>query len=221
MSSSRPTRRSVLFGAAGLAVLGLAACAPTPSTRRLSAGPNIDPDYIAMYAEKPYERFPIPRAEIEKIDPQFYRQLVTDPTGELPGTVVVDTTNRFLYLVMDNGQALRYGVGVGRDGFLWSGRGTIAYKKEWPTWTPPSEMIDRQPELEQYRNGMEPGLMNPLGARALYIFDNGRDTLYRLHGNNDPYAIGKAVSSGCIRLLNQDIIDLYSRVPAGTRILVK
>lgn len=173
-----------------------------------------------MYAALPEERFPIPAAEIDKINPKFYRQVVDDPTGERPGTVVVDTADRFLYLVQDNGQALRYGVGIGREGFSWSGRAVIAYKRAWPTWTPPSEMIARQPELEEYRHGMEPGLGNPLGARALYIFQDGKDTLYRLHGNNDPIAIGRAVSSGCVRLLNQDVIDLYRRVPDGTSILV-
>jgi lipoprotein-anchoring transpeptidase ErfK/SrfK len=134
--------------------------------------------------------------------------------------VVVDTANRFLYHVRAGGQAMRYGVGIGRDGFAWSGRAVIAYKRKWPTWTPPAEMIERQPELERYRYGMEPGLANPLGARALYIHDDGVDTLYRLHGNDDPYAIGKAVSSGCVRLLNQDVINLYEHVKDGSPILV-
>jgi lipoprotein-anchoring transpeptidase ErfK/SrfK len=115
---------------------------------------------------------------------------------------------------------MRYGVGIGRDGFSWSGRARIAYKREWPTWTPPAEMIARQPELEPYRHGMAPGLDNPLGPRALYIFQGNRDTLYRLHGNPDERSIGKAVSSGCVRLLDQDVIDLYNRVPAGSPILV-
>ena len=110
---------------------------------------------------------------------------------------------------------------IGRDGFSWGGKGTIAYKREWPRWTPPAEMIVRQPELEIYRNGMEPGLENPLGARALYIFQNGQDTLYRLHGTLDVETIGKAVSSGCVRLLAQDVIDLYERVPNGSPIVVR
>lgn len=173
-----------------------------------------------MYAARPYERFPLPAARIELVPPQYWRQAVTDPTGEKPGTVVVDTANRFLYVVEEGGQAMRYGVGIGRDGFAWSGRAHIAYKREWPTWTPPSEMIDRQPELEPYRHGMPPGLGNPLGARALYIHQGNRDTLYRLHGNPDELSIGKAVSSGCVRLLQQDVIDLYDRVPSGSPILV-
>jgi lipoprotein-anchoring transpeptidase ErfK/SrfK len=115
---------------------------------------------------------------------------------------------------------MRYGVGVGREGFGWNGVARIQMKREWPRWTPPAEMIARQPELEPYRRGMEPGLENPLGARALYLFQNGRDTLYRLHGTNEPRSIGSNVSSGCVRLVNQDIIDLYSRTPLGTRVVV-
>ena len=173
-----------------------------------------------MYAPLPLEKFPIRSPNLGLLDPRYWRQVVDDPTGERPGTVVVSTAERFLYLVRDDGKALRYGVGIGRDGFAWSGRALIAYKREWPTWTPPAEMIKRQPELEPYRHGMAPGLDNPLGARALYIFQDGRDTLYRLHGNQDERAIGQAVSSGCVRLLQQDVIDLYERVPSGTPIVV-
>lgn len=173
-----------------------------------------------MYAAIPDEQFPVPAARIDLIDPKYYRQVVKDPTGEKPGTIVVDTPKRFLYLVQDGGHAIRYGVGIGRDGFAWGGRARIQYKRKWPRWTPPSEMIGRQPELERYRHGMSPGLDNPLGARALYIFEDGKDTLYRLHGNMDARSIGRAVSSGCVRLLFQDVIDLYERVPDGTPILV-
>lgn len=133
---------------------------------------------------------------------------------------MVDTPNRFLYWTMPNGRAMRYGVGIGRDGFSWGGRARIAYKREWPRWTPPADMIVRQPELEPYRNGMEPSLDNPLGARALYIHNESGDTLYRVHGNMDANSIGKAVSSGCVRLLFQDVIDLYERVPDGSPIVV-
>ena len=221
MSAFDPSRRRALLGMSGFAALGLAACAPRPQTRLVSGrASTIDAETRAMYAAMPYEKFPIPRAEIEKIDPRYYRQIVPNPTGQRPGTVVVDTANRFLYVVRDDGQAMRYGVGVGRDGFSWSGKGYIGRKAEWPTWTPPAEMIEREPYLEEYRNGMAPGLENPLGARALYVYSDGKDTLYRLHGNNDPRAIGQAVSSGCIRLLNQDVIDLYRRVPVGTDIVV-
>ena len=146
---------------------------------------------------------------------------MADPTGERPGTIVVDTSGPFLYLVMEDGRALRYGIGVGREGFSWAGRADILMKREWPRWTPTNNMIARDPQLEKYRHGMEPGLNNPLGARALYLFENGRDTLYRLHGTNEPWSIGRAMSSGCIRLFNQDIIDLYSRVPRGTTVHVR
>ncbi len=149
--------------------------------------------------------------------------MVDNPTGEAPGTLVVDTPAKYLYFTIPGGSAVRYGIGVGREGFAWSGRAKVQYKREWPRWTPPNEMVARQPELEPYsiaNGGMEPGLENPLGARALYIFQDGRDTLYRLHGTPEASSIGKAVSSGCIRLLNQDVIDLYERVPDGTPIRV-
>ena len=212
-------RRSILAGFSGLLVSGcvtqsdfdISSESPVPvSERRV-------PD---MYAAMPDEPFPIPAVGVRHVPPTHWRQIVDDPTGERPGTLVVDTPNRFTYLVREGGKALRYGVGVGRDGFSWAGEARVAWKRKWPTWTPPTEMIARQPELEEYRNGMDPGLDNPLGARALYIFEGKRDTLYRLHGTNEPWSIGNAVSSGCIRLLNQDVIDLYNRVPVGTRIVV-
>ena len=213
-------RRQLLAGAASLAALSLAGCATTGQTRVAEDTSRVPPDVVAMYGPAPAERFPIPAARMELIEPQFWRQVVDYPTSERPGTVVVDTSTRHLYLVQENGKAMRYGVGIGRDGFTWSGRGVIQYKKEWPTWTPPSEMIARQPELEPYRRGMQPSLENPLGARALYIFKDGKDTIYRVHGATDERTIGKAISSGCVRLLNQDIIDLYQRVPSGSPIVV-
>ena len=146
-----------------------------------------------------------------------------DPTGEAPGSVVVNTTQRMLYVTEQGGTAMRYGIGVGREGFAWQGRGVIQWRKKWPRWNPPDEMVARQPELVKYsiaNGGMAPGLMNPLGARALYIFEDKQDSLYRLHGNPEWRSIGKAVSSGCVRLLNQDVIDLYDRVPERAPILV-
>ncbi|KKB84740.1 hypothetical protein VW29_10035 [Devosia limi DSM 17137] len=166
------------------------------------------------------EQFDIPAVDTSLLPPEYQRQVVRHPTSEQPGTIIVDTQNRILYLVGEEGMAVRYGVGIGRDGFSWSGRALIKMKREWPTWTPPSEMIARQPELEPYRNGMAPGLDNPLGARALYLFEGGRDTLYRIHGTADASSIGMAVSSGCVRLLNQDVIDLYTRVPINTPVVV-
>lgn len=214
-------RRQVMLGTASLCGLMLTGCATTSSTVAVGeTGLAVSPEVLAMYSARPDEQFPIPAVQLELLEPKFYRQEVADPTGEVPGTVVVDTGNRYLYLVRERGRAMRYGVGIGRDGFAWSGRARIAYKRAWPKWTPPNEMIGRQPELEQYRNGMPPGLDNPLGARALYIFEDGKDTLYRLHGNGDVRSIGMAVSSGCVRLLHQDVIDLYERVPGGSPILV-
>jgi lipoprotein-anchoring transpeptidase ErfK/SrfK len=176
-----------------------------------------------MYRAMPEEQFPIPAPDLKKVPERYYRKQVDYPTSEKVGTLVVDTNNYYLYLVQENGKAMRYGVGLGRAGFEWSGRARIARKAAWPKWTPPEEMIQRQPELEKWswRNGgMPPGIENPLGARALYIFQGNKDTLYRIHGTAEYWTIGSAVSSGCVRLINQDVIDLYSRVPDGSQIVV-
>jgi lipoprotein-anchoring transpeptidase ErfK/SrfK len=185
--------------------------------------PTAPAEYLAMYGEQVDNGFVVPAVPIAKVDPNYYRRIVPDPTGERPGTVVVDTNSHHLYLVRENGEALRYGVGLGREGFAWAGRAVVQWKQKWPKWTPPAEMIARQPELEKYsaeNGGMPGGLDNPLGARALYLFQNGEDTLYRLHGSPEWWSIGKSVSSGCVRLMNQDIIDLYDRVPTGSPVLV-
>lgn len=215
-------RRSLLLGSASIAALGLAGCARRPSRAELRAAATrpVRADIRTMYAANTYERFPVPAVNLRRLNPAYYRTIVQDPTGERPGTIVVSTAERYLYLVREDGMAMRYGVGIGREGFEWAGRGTIGRKAEWPVWTPPSTMIERQPELEKYRNGMAPGADNPLGARALYIYADGRDTLYRLHGNPDETSIGQAVSSGCVRMLQQDVIDLYGRVPVGAKIMV-
>jgi lipoprotein-anchoring transpeptidase ErfK/SrfK len=141
------------------------------------------------------------------------RQVVEYRTNEAPGTIVIDTPNTYLYLVLGNGRAMRYGIGVGRDGFTWSGVQTISKKAEWPDWTPPPEMIERQPYLPRFMAG---GPGNPLGARAMYL----GGSVYRIHGTNDPSTIGHRVSSGCIRLTNEDVTDLYSRVNVGTKVVV-
>jgi lipoprotein-anchoring transpeptidase ErfK/SrfK len=165
--------------------------------------------------------FPIERVPDSKIKPQFRRQLVQYNGPEWPGTIVVDTKSRHLYLVRGGGQALRFGVGVGRDGFRWQGEAYVGRKARWPRWTPPAEMVARDPHAAPWANGMPGGPDNPLGARALYLFDmTGKDTLYRIHGTNDPSSIGKAMSSGCIRMLNQDIDELYRRVLVGARVVV-
>ncbi|MGO4567446.1 L,D-transpeptidase [Rhizobium sp. 2YAF20] len=150
-------------------------------------------------------------------DPQYLPQIVEYQTKERPGTIIIDTNNRFLYLVMGGGKARRYGVGVGKPGFEWAGAHTITRKQEWPDWTPPSEMIDRESVKGHYLPAhMEGGVGNPLGARAMYL----GSTLYRIHGTNAPWTIGSAVSSGCIRLRNEDVSDLYDRVKVGTRVVV-
>ena len=146
-------------------------------------------------------------------DPKFERQVVDYRGKESPGTIVVDTPNKFLLLVQGDGTALRYGIGVGRPGFTWSGVKTISAKKEWPAWTPPPEMLARRPDLPRH---MEGGPQNPLGARAMYL----GSSLYRIHGSNEPWTIGTNVSSGCIRMRNEDVIDLYGRVGVGARVVV-
>jgi lipoprotein-anchoring transpeptidase ErfK/SrfK len=146
-------------------------------------------------------------------DPRFEKQMVDYSGKEGAGTLVVDTPNKFLYLVQGNGKALRYGIGVGKPGFTWSGVKTISAKKEWPDWTPPAEMLQRRPDLPRH---MEGGPQNPLGARAMYL----GSTLYRIHGSNEPWTIGTNVSSGCIRMRNQDVIDLYGRVNVGAKVVV-
>jgi lipoprotein-anchoring transpeptidase ErfK/SrfK len=148
-----------------------------------------------------------------QIDPQYERQTVNYPSDEPAGTVVVDTPNKFLYLVEGGGKAMRYGIGVGRPGFTWAGTKTITAKKEWPDWRPPSDMLQRRPDLPRYMPGGED---NPLGARAMYL----GSTLYRIHGSNEPWTIGTNVSSGCIRMRNQDVEDLYDRVKVGTKVVV-
>jgi lipoprotein-anchoring transpeptidase ErfK/SrfK len=153
-----------------------------------------------------------------QIDPAFLPALVDYPTAEKPGTIVIDTGARYLYLVLDGGKAQRYGVGVGREGFGWSGTVHVGRKAEWPTWTPPPAMRKRQPYLPISMPG---GPNNPLGARALYLYDGGRDTLFRIHGSNEPWTIGRSVSSGCFRMRNEDVIALYERVGVGTKVVVR
>ncbi|KZK91931.1 putative L,D-transpeptidase YbiS precursor [Pseudovibrio sp. Ad5] len=214
------SRRGFVIGTAALALAG---CQTTGAPKRKTvADLRQDPYYKVVYGPMPEEKFPIPAVNLSQIpDGKYLRQVVNYTGPEVGGTLVVDPSNRFLYLVRGDGTAMRYGVGVGRAGFSWNGDAVIQYKRQWPKWTPPAEMIARQPELEEFRHGMAPGIENPLGARALYLFQNGKDTLYRLHGTNEHWSIGKNVSSGCIRLLNQDVIDLYNRVPNGSRVVVR
>ncbi|WP_429932736.1 L,D-transpeptidase [Agrobacterium vitis] len=199
----------------------LAACATTAETAAVTptAAP-IQPDRN-RYAALADEPFPVAAIPSSQVKAQYMRQLVDDPTGQPPGTIVVDPQNRYLYLVQSGGKALRYGVGVGREGMAWSGTANVAYKRQWPRWTPTQDMIAREPDkYQKWANGMDGGDRNPLGARALYLFEGGKDTLYRIHGTTEPQSIGKAMSSGCIRMMNQDVIDLYGRVPDGAKVVV-
>jgi lipoprotein-anchoring transpeptidase ErfK/SrfK len=224
------SRRSVL---AGLGLLGAAGCSrsfdmaelgvdlsptgtirPKISVDRAVTGPEV------MYASMQDGPFTLPEIPYQKVPREYRRQIVQDPTGEPPGTIVVSLQDRFLYLVQPGGEAIRYGVGIGGDGFRWSGRANIQYKKQWPTWTPPREMIGRKPELVKWAGGMPGGLDNPLGARALYIFKDGVDTQYRIHGTPEWWTIGQAMSSGCVRMMNQDVIDLYNRVNGKAPVVV-
>jgi lipoprotein-anchoring transpeptidase ErfK/SrfK len=156
----------------------------------------------------------IPSPADEELSSEFQRRVVFYRSSEAPGTIIIHTSERFLYVVQPNGRALRYGIGVGRDGFQWQGLLRITRKQEWPDWTPPSEMIQRQPYLPRFMAG---GPGNPMGARALYL----GATVYRIHGTNQPQTIGSAVSSGCFRLVNSDVIDLYDRIPVGTKVIVR
>ncbi|WP_230532211.1 L,D-transpeptidase [Microvirga roseola] len=214
-------RRTIRFGVLLLAPLALAACVATepPPPQRVTR--YIDPTYMAMYGPKLDEEHPLPATDISEVDPRFLRREVNYRGSEEPGTIVVDTNARYLYLVRENGRAIRYGIGVGKEGLAWSGRARVGRKAEWPRWTPTASMIKRDPERNaQWASGMEGGLENPLGARALYLYDDGRDTMYRIHGTTEPWSIGQSVSSGCIRMFNQDVIDLYNRVPVGSPVVV-
>ena len=154
---------------------------------------------------------------LQEVASALRRQLVPNPTGEQPGTIVVNTKEKFLYLVLDDGQAIRYAVAVGKEGFGWNGVTKVMRKAEWPDWRPPPEMLARKPSLPRYMAG---GPKNPLGARALYLFRGVNDSGYRIHGTNEPRSIGRAASSGCFRMLNEDVIDLYERVSTGIRVVV-
>jgi lipoprotein-anchoring transpeptidase ErfK/SrfK len=202
-------RRSAVFYALAIGVVafsGSATAAPlqlfpffmTPPVEQMQPAPQATPQDEGIVVEMPA---------------RLKRQIVSYPTREAPGTVIIDTPNTYLYYVLGNGQAIRYGIGVGRDGFTWSGVQSVTKKAEWPDWTPPPEMIARQPYLPRHMAG---GPGNPLGARAMYL----GGTVYRIHGTNAPETIGTHVSSGCIRLTNEDVSDLYSRVNVGTRVIV-
>ena len=176
---------------------------------------NADP-YVGTQRETP----PAAASRVD-IDPRYMRQEVEYRTTEEPGTVVIDTDNKFLYLVEPDGKAMRYGIGVGKAGLAFAGAAVIKRKAEWPHWSPTENMMNREPaRYRKMAGGMEGGIDNPLGPRAMYLYQGDRDTMFRIHGTTEPETIGHAVSSGCIRLMNQDVVDLYSRVKIGSRVVV-
>lgn len=188
----------------------------------IAPGPATETSYATMYSSIDTEPFPVPAIDLKRVKPQFLRRVVAYETERQPGTIVVDPAARYAYLVMQDGRAMRYGIGVGKqEGFNFQGEATIARKAEWPGWRPTPAMIAREPDrYGPLKEGLPGGSGNPLGPRALYLYTNGEDTYYRLHGTVEPWTIGTMVSSGCIRLLNQDIMDLYRRVPVGTKVVV-
>jgi lipoprotein-anchoring transpeptidase ErfK/SrfK len=220
------TRRSFL---SSLALLGASTAVSSPALAQwyyenqddFPASPDEIPGrdvsrwYIGYIPDGDME---IPVVDRNLLDPVFHRRRVAYRGSERPGTIVVDTGNRHLYLVRNDGTAIRYGIGIGREGFRWSGTAEVRRKARWPDWIPPAEMRRRRPDLPVR---MEGGLDNPLGARALYLYQGDRDTLYRIHGTNEPWTIGGADSSGCIRMLNEDVLDLHDRVPLGTTVVVR
>lgn len=214
------TRR--VFLASGVASMGLAL------TGCVSVGlpgqpplPGEEFDYDAAYAALEDGEFTWPAINYKAFDRKFWRQVVEYKSGQAPGTIIVDPYHNFLYWVLTSRKALRYGIGVGKAGFAWSGEAQIRVKREHPLWRPPREMIARKPSLEKYwEEGFPPGLKNPLGARAMDLWQGSTDTLFRIHGTNQPSSIGKSVSSGCIRMWQQDVIDLFERVPLRTKVIV-
>jgi len=212
LGSRRLNRRSFLAGsAAGLGALGLAGCVSDDMSRLEAA---------KLYGPVPNEKFPIPAVDVSKVDPKYFRQTVRYDTKEAPGTIIIDPGKYHLYRIEGDGMATRYGANVSRPGFLWSGEVYVGRKAEWPVWTPPGEMMARQPEARKYARGMPGGLENPLGARVLYLYKNGVYTVYTIYSTSDPETIGTGITSGCTGLLSQDMIDLYSRTPIKTKVVM-
>ncbi|MBI5312392.1 MAG: L,D-transpeptidase [Methylocystis sp.] len=213
LASGRLNRRSFLVGSAvGLGAAGLAGCVSSDDMMRAEAA--------KLYGPVPNDKFAIPAVDISRVDPKYFRQKVRYDSKEAPGTIIVDPGKFHLYRIEGDGMATRYGANVSRPGFLWSGEVYVGRKAEWPTWTPPREMIARQPEARKYAGGMPGGLENPLGARVLYLYKNGAYTVYTIYSTSDPETIGQGITSGCTGLLSQDMIDLYSRTPVKTKVVM-
>lgn len=207
------SRRSFLLASvSSLGALALGGCNTTDGISQAEAA--------KIYAALPHEKFPVPAVDVTKVEPKYYRQTVQYETDEAPGTIIVDPSNYFVYRIEGDGLATRYGANVGRQGFLWSGEAYVGRKAEWPVWTPPKEMMIRQPETRKYAGGMPGGLENPLGARTLYLYQNGAYTLYTIYSTIDAETIGTNLTSGCTGLLTQDMMDLYDRTPVKTKVIV-
>ena len=217
MSKSLLDRRAFLV--AGVSLLATAKLAQAQAAHPFYGGTDFTRDPALVPPPESATDFPIQTYE-QTLPAQFRRQQVTIGVNNPANFIIVDPQNRHLYYMLGGDQALRYGVGVGREGFAWSGRAVVGLKRKWPRWLPPESMVERDPNALKWANGMPGGPENPLGARALYLYANGVDTLYRIHGTNDPSSIGKAMSSGCIRMLNEDVADLYERAPKGTPVKV-
>lgn len=211
------TRRAVL--------IAMPAILPNCTVRQAANPEVVSPSsttQMPMYAALNDEPHPIPAVDVSEMDPRFLRQIVPYASRQSAGTVVVDLEQRYAYLIGERGLALRYGVGVGKqEAFNFQGTALVGRKAQWPRWTPTPNMIRREPDrYGRFAGGLAGGPDNPLGPRALYLYRDGADTLYRLHGTTEPWTIGTTVSSGCVRLINQDIVDLYRRVPVGSRVVV-
>lgn len=200
---------------------GLAGCVPDQALIEAGLAKPPEPKVATgVYGSTKDGEFVVPAVPVEKVPTEFQRQTVYFPTAEVPGTIIINPAAKHLYLVTGKNTATRYGIAVGAAGFQWSGEAVITNRRPWPTWTPPKEMIERKPQLAKWEKGQPGGTENPLGARALYLTTNGVDYGYRIHGTPEWFSIGKNASSGCIRMINQDVMDLYNRVPDGSKVIV-
>ncbi len=205
---------------AALALFALSACVDPTLSTATSGQPPLPKAEENVYVASMDAGIQIPALPVEKIPETYRRQVVDYASEQVPGTIIIDPSKRLLYYILNQRKAIRYGIAVGKAGFEWSGEAVVAEKKPWPTWTPPKEMIERKPELAKWEKGQPGGPTNPLGARAIYLQSNGVDYGYRIHGTPEWNSIGRNASSGCIRMINQDVIDLYNRVKGAEKVIV-